>query len=98
MFLPLIGAYIHCVIIVLSLKLFLIVERFLFIHQVAHMVEEHEEVMEQWWFNEYSASEDADLHQYLCIDNIKGIYLQGAKYTPARGIMPFCRFHLPWSP
>ena len=36
------------------------------------MVEEHEELIEQWWFNEYSASENADLHQYLCIDNIKG--------------------------
>ena len=42
------------------------------VHQLAHMIEEHEELIEHWWFKEYAVREDADLLQFLCIDNIKG--------------------------
>ncbi|KAK2187175.1 hypothetical protein NP493_173g04024 [Ridgeia piscesae] len=39
--------------------------------ELAHMIEEHEELIEHWWFKEYAVKEDADLLQFLCIDNIK---------------------------
>ena len=36
------------------------------------MLEEHEEILEQWFFLEYSRGIDNNLQQYLCIDKLKG--------------------------
>ena len=44
----------------------------LFLFQCNYLLEEHEEILETWWFDEYGKQKDTDLHQYFCIDNAKG--------------------------
>jgi hypothetical protein len=37
------------------------------------MVEEHEEVMENWWFNEFKNGTEKPLFDFLCLEKIKGM-------------------------
>ena len=36
------------------------------------MLEKHEEDMEEFWFNVHAKNEDVDMHEWLCINKIKG--------------------------
>ena len=50
---------------------------YIFFHQVATLLEENEELLEKWFFNEMSKfSNDLDteigLRTFLCVDNVKG--------------------------
>jgi hypothetical protein len=37
------------------------------------MLEEHEEVLEQWFFLEYARGLDTDLLEYFCIKKLEGM-------------------------
>ena len=37
------------------------------------MLEEHEEVLERWYFTEYSRGTDKDLQEFFCIEKLQGM-------------------------
>lgn len=44
-------------------------------YQCHTMVEEYEDLVEKFWFNQFKKKRDADFFQWLCIENVKGINL-----------------------
>jgi len=36
------------------------------------MLEENEDVIEEWWFKHYAKTKEYNLLEYFCIDTIKG--------------------------
>ena len=38
------------------------------------MLEEHEELVEEFWFNSGLEKEELEFHKYFCIENVKGMY------------------------
>ena len=36
------------------------------------MVEDNEELIENWWFKHYAKDKKTDLFRYLCVNNIRG--------------------------
>jgi len=43
--------------------------------QCHYMIEEHEEILEQWFFLEYARGLDDDLYTYFCIEKLSGIWM-----------------------
>lgn len=46
---------------------------YIYFLQCHHLLEEHEELVEQFWFKEYAKQKDTDFFQWFCVDNIKGM-------------------------
>ena len=40
------------------------------------LLEKHEEEVEEYYFKVYAKDDKVDMHQWLCISRLKGLYLQ----------------------
>lgn len=48
---------------------------FFVVFQCQFMVEKHEEDLEEFWFDVHAKKDDTDMHEWLCINKIKGEFL-----------------------